>query len=194
MPGTGGISPRRVRSRPHGGCVRPERPMTGHRRQWAGGVTSVRTVRGYGFQVSGVQLQKAAPGRPVTRATGLPGPRRCRAGRRPECCDHRRPATARLVLLAGAPRASGFLIAVDRMSAHARRPEATRGRRRGGRCSAAGGVRSCRTGLVWRWVRTEPLAGPLALVAVISHLSAHSQVPGSGPTGVRTRRRVLQLP
>ncbi len=85
----------RERSRPHGGCVRPGRPTAGHRGQRVAGVTLARSVRGHRFRASGVLLQTAAPGRPrIIRTAGLSMPRRCRARRGQEHCDHRRSAAA----------------------------------------------------------------------------------------------------
>jgi hypothetical protein len=78
-------------SRPHAGCVRPERPASGRHGQRAVGVTLARSVRRYSLWSCGALLQKAVPGRPqVIRAAGLSTPRRCGARRRQECRDHHR--------------------------------------------------------------------------------------------------------
>ena len=94
MPGADGDCRRRVRSRPHGGGVRPGRST-------APGAAGIRLPGDADEERSraqvpgsGMLLRKAAPGRPrVIRAAGVSLPL-SRARRRHECSDQRRSAAA----------------------------------------------------------------------------------------------------
>jgi hypothetical protein len=96
LPAVRGDCRRRVRSRPHGGGVRPGRPTAGRRRHRVAGVTLARSVRGHKFRAAACcLLPKAAPGRPrVIRAAGVFLPCLCRARRRQEFSDQPRSAAA----------------------------------------------------------------------------------------------------
>jgi hypothetical protein len=84
----------RVRSCPHGGCVRPGRPTAGRRLQRVAGVALARSVRGHGFRAAACWCTRRTGTARGNRATGVSRPGRCRARRRQECCGHRRPAAS----------------------------------------------------------------------------------------------------